>query len=983
MYRRNKGLFTFLKVVVTGGLFLLINAASVSADNAVSSCVNTTVNNDASNICYTITPPSVDPGGFSIDGSEGGGEWSGAKTKNLGGDMAGSFKVLRTIDSIYLVITVNDGTLFDSDRISIYFDVLHNHAVTTDDIEFLIRRNNSKEKVTDSGTSPWNPALLGSEVSISSSGAAWTVEMKLHANDFGTPDLPLIMGFGIEAESLDSGDLASWPTNLVNNNPANSWANLKSRYPIEYMIAIDQSGSMLSDSKWDNAITAANFLANSMSILRDSVYFTDQLGMVSFSWPCSGSDDTEVAIGLADLSAFPVGDYAGGITAPVSSNCTPIGSGLDATFTALGTGSEETQRVVLLLSDGLHNRPTTTLLPTDLSYNPCGGAAWDLCPDADHEVQVNTVAFGEGDWAVDTALLNDISNHFQGAFGSTYNIADDPNDLKATFISSLDELYQMNIVHDGASAAEVAIDPNNRRLVAVAAWSAPASAATFKLQHKTNPGDPWADVACTSSADDTTVGFAVCSVNEPNEGTWRAVDNANNPLAADRLFVLLDLNLRARFAVDQVVHGTGMDIVLTADLNQAGEQLTHDTETHPVEVTVEIKEPGEGLGTFLSTNSLDDCQNIQPQLPDIAIDNQYVAVNSSNYSTYTGTAAAGHTGTIGDPPSAQYQLAKQLLSECGLDSLQRNTEPGLKLYDDGTHGDVTANDGLYTLRFTNTRYEGSYVFNFNAGGKTPSGDSFTRTKTLAEYVRVEVDPDNTIFDSRTISQTGSLMTIEYYVIPRDISGEYMGPGHMEQLEFRATDGNWMGPVRDYNNGIYSRVLNYDESQDRPVVTATVQGKELSPIKVFKPFELVPFIGLFFFDNSLGLDDGTVVGARMGYRVTNQLALEVEGGITFTDTSTAGDSGNVIQTLINARYDLYALSSGRWLPYVTAGAGYVFFRDFGNDDEAFTIHGGAGATFDLGESFGLRVDARVFQIGSAMNAGATTNTQVTGGLLFRF
>ena len=808
-------------------LLLCLLSTAVQADNATSSCTNTTVNNDGSNTCYTITPPQVDGSGITIDGSEVGAEWTGAKSKNLTGDMAGSFKVLRSSDSIYLLITVSDGAYNASDRISVFFDVQHNHATTTDDIEFRIVRDTggtpNHQKITSSGASSWVPATLGSELGVTNSAGAWVVEVKITDQELAVSDLPPIIGIGIDSESLDSGDLASWPTNFNDNSPSTTWANLKNRYPIEYVIAMDQSGSMLSESKWDNAISAANYMVNAMAILRDAVYFQDQLGLATFAWPCSGSDATAVAIGLTNLSAFPVGDYAGGVTAPVSSNCTPIGEGLDMAFNTLGTGSEDTQRVVLLLSDGLHNRPTSTLLPTDLVYNPCASANWDLCPNSTHIIQVNTIAFGEGDWSVDTDLLNDIKNHFQGVHASTFQITSDPNDLKQTFIDSLQELYQMNLVHTGAPA-EFVVDANNRKLIVIGSWTTTANAATFQLQHKVNPADPWTNVACSPSAADTTVGFAVCSVDEPDAGTWRA---SNMAIASDRLFVMLDLNLRARFAVDQVVHGTGMDILLTADINQAGQAVTNDA-THPVTVNVHIEKPGEGLGTFLSTHSLDNCADATPQLPDVVVDDggHVIDPDKQPMSTSGGYSSASHYPTSGDPAANHYQLANALLKVCGLDGLPRNSDPGLSLYDDGTHGDVTANDGIYSLSFTNTEYEGSYVFRFMAKGTAPNGDAFTRTRTMAEFVRVNVEPSNSETEIRILDQVGSLITKEYAIIPRDAFNGYLGPGHLDQIDFLVNGGVVLSDVRDYNNGLYSIIVQYDQSQGEPNVVPVVQGKPI-------------------------------------------------------------------------------------------------------------------------------------------------------------
>ena len=153
----------------------------------------------------------------------------------------------------------------------------------------------------------------------------------------------------------------------------------------------------------------------------------------------------------------------------------------------------------------------------------------------------------------------------------------------------------------------------------------------------------------------------------------------------------------------------------------------------------------------------------------------------------------------------------------------------------------------------------------------------------------------------------------------------------------------------------------------------------------KPYELVlPYVGFTSFDSKLGIDDGTVVGTRFGYHFTNRLTLELEGGVTFTESSD-GDSGNVIQTLLNARYDVYSINTrvGQLTPYVTAGAGGVFFRGFRNDDEAFAFQGGVGASLNLSNSFGIRIDSRVLQFTDALDAGSTTNFQATGGLVFRF
>ena len=86
-------------------------------------------------------------------------------------------------------------------------------------------------------------------------------------------------------------------------------------------------------------------------------------------------------------------------------------------------------------------------------------------------------------------------------------------------------------------------------------------------------------------------------------------------------------------------------------------------------------------------------------------------------------------------------------------------------------------------------------------------------------------------------------------------------------------------------------------------------------------------------------------------------------------------------MANLRYNINTPRSTRWVPYVTAGGGYVFFRGFDFDDEAYALQAGLGAIMNLTNSIGLRIDARYFHLDKVMGAGNTQNIQLTGGLVF--
>lgn len=214
----------------------------------------------------------------------------------------------------------------------------------------------------------------------------------------------------------------------------------------------------------------------------------------------------------------------------------------------------------------------------------------------------------------------------------------------------------------------------------------------------------------------------------------------------------------------------------------------------------------------------------------------------------------------------------------------------------------------------------------------------------------ELDPEVTIIDDDSTNYVIRITTgVDSTTL---ISGFTICNGHLSNTNDRGADIEGVGIKYVREGGV------------------VVEGK----------YEFSPFAGWFLFDGTLVLNDGLVVGGKLGYRLINQLVLEVEAGVTFTD-NVAGASGKVIQAKGNLRYELPPL--GLLTPYATVGAGYVFLRGFGIDDEAFAVHGGVGSTFKLIRSLGLRVEGRIFRVNDVWAAGTTTNTQVTCGLVFWF
>ncbi len=349
------------------------------------------------------------------------------------------------------------------------------------------------------------------------------------------------------------------------------------------------------------------------------------------------------------------------------------------------------------------------------------------------------------------------------------------------------------------------------------------------------------------------------------------------------------------------------------------------------------------------------------------------------------TSTVSVTGS-NDPIPGRYALAEYHFNRCEKDGLDQDTLPGLKLYDDGSHGDSIANDGMYGLSYANTDLEGSYTFRFHVRGTTSDGLKFSRTRMLSQFVGILPDEDNSEVTSLSGSVIDGWQVLSVYFLPRDQKGNYVGPGFAHRYKVTIQGGNLDGSLQDLNNGTYLQQVRYSENGRKPTVTFVDEEGGFEKIVNLGGgvYELVPFVGISFFDSALGLDDNIVFGGRFNVALLKQLYLEAEVGITLTET-TSGNSGNMIQTLLSARYDITTANTryGQLTPYVSAGAGYVFFRGFGNDDEAFAYQGSVGATLKLNNSFGLRLDGRVLQVDNVMGSGSTTNSQATLGLVFSF
>jgi hypothetical protein len=933
-------------------------------------------------------------------------------------------------DELYVFIKIDDSTSDlgnPSDDVILMFDLSHDHAVAStasfdasDDRGIRFKRNNTVDRVFGNLNSPSSelspPAGLDARKVVTDGAMSWTVEARLLPSDLGLNNFNALMGSALIATDRTANKKSKWPSATVLTDPM-TWSNLITRVPIDYALLIDQTGSM-QGGKWDSARRAGDNFAVILSKMKDTGLETeygslmpalppDRLGLANFTWN-TGSGDSTIVHPLSSIPASPPPMGYATTSLPTSpGGWTPIAWGinrtvqmfsgvvpdavtpsLSRTVTLNALNASPRTRVVMLITDGKHNRPTSSInyaaMGGDFSYvpSPCG---------TDSLVRVNPIAVGD-DATVPPMELDNIKNCFSGkafmnpdASGlNIYNIAspiDEPQltaQLTHFFVETLTPYYHWNFI----PAAPFTLKAGERKLLLFAFWDNKGDAVPLSI---TKP-----DMTTAMGTADTNLGISTLVLDNPPAGQYTNF----NATGASSKMILIDLRTEALFAIDNQPHGTGSTITLKSKLRDDGRPITG------ADVRVDIARPEEGFGTYVSTHALPNCKIAQPpQLPPAGsvlqltrgVGNDPAGVGFNGISSIVAPGGVFINTTAGGPdvPAPPFDLINQLFQQCGKTGLNRADDNGLKLFDDATHGDETAGDGIYTLSFENTKLEGSYAFRFRATGTTPDGTPFARIREVGEYVRVDVDPASSPLSSRDLQQVGSIVTREYYVTPRDRFGGYLGPGHPDLVSFNTTAGAFVTPIVDYNNGIYSRVLRFDRATGNPVVTGTVEGKPLNPSKGYggqKGFEFFPYVGGFFFQNSQGLDNGPIVGARFGYRFPNQIALEGETGVTFSKISAGVNRGRdvrLVQVLGNVRYDIEQWGVGNLTPYVIVGAGGIFARSNVGNDQTFTVHGGFGSILKLTNNVGFRADARVFHIGRLYNAQSGTAFQLNVGLNFRF
>jgi len=513
------------------------------------------------------------------------------------------------------------------------------------------------------------------------------------------------------------------------------------------------------------------------------------IGIVTYPDSANNCPSMEVIYPLTMIDDTSVVDAEGNITGMSAYGITPMAEGLSAANDMLTNPAEN--KTIVLFTDGYHNCPSSTDYYTSTTDRVGVLAYFNsiLVGVKDKGIKVYTIGYGAAN-EVDHPLLQHIATE-TGAGGvdvGYYNASNLPvNDLVPAF----KEVFVQGMGLESPVDPTVMIEAGgeNTHLVNITEYDnkvaftfSMSEALEDPLQFSVYTPDGESIYAMYLAGNDDIryvaggtyqIYFVKGSFLKSRPGEWEIVVHNEFEVPFEYSYgVITESTLKMATGFDKEVYKTGNSIKVTARLTGNTFPMTG------AEVTVSVQKPSSGLGNWFADNPV----------------------------TAEELAMVPHE-VAGELLSDVYR-ASMALHAGGIDFPFTASQFSLELYDDGTHGDVTPGDGVYTNTYDDTDVEGVYTFAFTAKGVTPAGISYTREATSQRYVEVNVISES-IFVVVDFSEIYEAEHRAYYiatVTPKDPFGNFLGPGYADSISLTATRGEFIGEVEDNLDGTYSLTL---------------------------------------------------------------------------------------------------------------------------------------------------------------------------------
>lgn len=595
-------------------------------------------------------------------------------------------------------------------------------------------------------------------------------------------------------QEIASSDPTAVASVVINGVPTTALCGLQ-RPAADVMLVLDRSGSMnlrtlgsASRPRFAALRSAVSDFVGEWNALRALEGATgdqrsDNLGLVFFDTTAA----SPVTVPLADfvtsnstvLSATAAECGGGTSSDPNFSACsglTSIGGGLESAVSQLfSAGSGENRKVVMLMSDGKQNRAKRVTV--DDTDNPTQVLLYDSDPSD------TTPLFGEGQdgtiYSVTvgtaTAVSADLNEDIARATGGYYvNTEDDQEYLRPFFLEVLQNVLRFNswqtmLLASNTVATEAPVlvpfpvSTTTRAMTVNLLWEASHGGLSATLLP---PGYSEEQALHPDSSENGALRFSLSlPLDDPAvtpEQDWLlriraegAQGDVSAPLRREIPFHVTvsgeDAGLRSSLNVEQANYRPGDDILITARIDNTAPLTDLGLDAR---IEARILQPGEPIGNVIAASPL-----------------------------------AGDPSQDDPGSAADAKLTAILTEDPGALEIQSGT---VTLVDDGTGGDVTAGDGIFSGTLS-AEAPGHYTVLINVTGQSERSGRFSRAARRSIHVRAT--PDTVATDDPVVSRVEGGSEVLLGFTPLTAFGHFM-PGFAPHFPVTASG---IDPVVPHDN----------------------------------------------------------------------------------------------------------------------------------------------------------------------------------------
>jgi len=576
-------------------------------------------------------------------------------------------------------------------------------------------------------------------------------------------------------------------------------ARLTTTEPLDVMLCIDRTGSMMGDR------IAAAIASGQEFFDLIPTGASHRAGLVSYAVPCHLPYDTALDDKVTvDVDMDAVTDTLkttaqGLIRAMTASGCTSIGAGLTKSMQRIVDNGEPLHRkVIVLLSDGKENRPPYVS---------------EILPRLRKEHRVHAVGLGG---SINAALMQQIADDTHGQFLHTLDSDEVTPLYRELFALETDEEVVGHESGDFAAGEEDETGTQMKRFPIVNS----DSKATFIVGWK-NP-DVSLDVDLVTPKGETIT-------------PTKAQSSQNMSYLKRDTHVIYTLQRPAR-ATDWEGEWS-VKVRRASDSVAAAETYTASA---LVRTSLRLKLLWDKVKYFTK-----DCVRIKAQI----IDNQYVLKDGVKMAMRTTTPLKGYGTTLASVAKKAPLRPAEDAVEGAFAALEQLSEKDWRaLYAESEEFAETsfkiisedASERLGKPIFTTPRVaklsklfrplkDGVYTYRIKVEGRTASGARYTRVRTVSKYIGAKVDAKiSTVVLKPVKPQQPRVMRLTF--TPKDLHGNLVGPGYAAAIKVDVKKGALRGSLEDRLDGRYSMEIEAAERPEDMAVTVSIADVSI-PVSV--------------------------------------------------------------------------------------------------------------------------------------------------------